>query len=305
MWITDFLKNRVFVVRVNDSLSVQYCITAGSPQGACLSPILFSIYINDMPCNYKTNSQYSLLFADDLASSSIFKKFGNRIEKQINKYLKTIENWLCKWRLRMAPSKCSYLVFSKNNTSESSKLLLNFFGEILPINDNPTFLGIRFDNHLTFKNQLEYLQTTCIQRMRILRVVSNRSWRLSLKTRELIYQSLIRSFVEYSSILFPCLSKSSRDRLNSIQNNCIKIIHNRSKYSSTSETLLLSSIVPIEARFDVLNLNYLKRSFIFKNELIIDLYNEYKNFSGGRQVEYKTLFCNFTGELEELFDLYV
>ena len=301
MWIKDFLKDRTFEVRVNNCLSIKYNITAGTPQGACLSPILFSIYINDMPCNYKSNS---LLFADDLASSHIFKKFG-RIENQINAYLKTIEKWLCKWRLLMAPTKCSFLVFSKNNTSESSKLSLKLFGEILPVNDDPTFRGIRFDNHLTFNNQLAYLQSTRMQRMSILRVVSNRSWGLSVKTRELLYQTLIRSVVEYSSILFPCLSTSGRNKIEKIQNNCIKIIHNKSKFSSTTEVLQLTNIVAIEERFNALNLNYLKNCFIFNNELIIDLYKEFKNFSGGRQIEHKTLFCHYIEELNVFSELYL
>ena len=61
----------------------------------------------------------------------------------------------------MAPHKCNYLVFSNGTENESEKLELKLNGIKLKFENNPTFLGIRFDNHLTFKNQIDYLKKTC------------------------------------------------------------------------------------------------------------------------------------------------
>jgi hypothetical protein len=54
---------------------------------------------------YKKNKWYSLLSADDLCSFYIFKS-KKSTAKQIQVYLDSIENWLQKWRLMMAPHKC-------------------------------------------------------------------------------------------------------------------------------------------------------------------------------------------------------
>ena len=67
-WIFDFLQNRTFSVKINEIFSSKYPITAGVPKGAVLSPILFSIFINDIPKTESKNKSNSLLFADDLAS---------------------------------------------------------------------------------------------------------------------------------------------------------------------------------------------------------------------------------------------
>ena len=71
-WLYSFLKGRTFTIKINDSYS-KYCnIETGVPQGAVLSPILFSIFINDMIDGrtiFKKNEVYSNLFADDLAAS--------------------------------------------------------------------------------------------------------------------------------------------------------------------------------------------------------------------------------------------
>jgi len=73
-WIKDFLKDRSFRVQINESMSDFYDIKAGVPQGAVLSPLLFSIYINDLPSCHSRHKSYYLLFADDLASFFIYKK---------------------------------------------------------------------------------------------------------------------------------------------------------------------------------------------------------------------------------------
>ncbi len=91
-----------------------------------LGPILFSIYINDIPIKYNKNKAYSFLFADDLNSFYIFKSFGKKIIKD----LILLEKWPVKWRLLMAPSKCNYLVFSTSQKSESEKLILKLYNEI-------------------------------------------------------------------------------------------------------------------------------------------------------------------------------
>ena len=99
-WICCFLDSRTFCVQVNKIKSCIFDIETGVPQGAALSPLLFSMYINDIPIMFKKNKDYSLLFADDLVSLNTFKKFGN-IEIHVQCYLKKLEMWLSKWRLMM------------------------------------------------------------------------------------------------------------------------------------------------------------------------------------------------------------
>ena len=147
-------------MQIGSSITQYYDITCGVPQGACLSPTLFSIFINDLPINDITNDNYSLLFADDLSKMKMFTKINAEIEKQLNNYLRSLEAWLNNWQLKMAPEKCNYIIFSlaykagekgtKGVTKE--KFDLTLYGEKLKINNSPIFLGMRFDKHLCFKN---------------------------------------------------------------------------------------------------------------------------------------------------------
>jgi len=73
-FILDFLSERSFVVKINNAVSRQFPITCGVPQGACLSPTLFAIYINDSPRRESPNNEQTLLFADDTAYIKMYKK---------------------------------------------------------------------------------------------------------------------------------------------------------------------------------------------------------------------------------------
>jgi hypothetical protein len=78
----------------------------------------------------------------------MYKKNGN-IEKMINNYLKEIELWLSKWKMKMSATKCNYIIF--HNGSTRPKLLdLKLFGINIPFEANPVFLGATFDAKIDF-----------------------------------------------------------------------------------------------------------------------------------------------------------
>jgi len=114
-WIMDFLQDRKFRVKVGDAVSDLFSIETSVMQGAIISPILFSIYINDILVinEYLNQEITSLLFADDLfAFNSDFN--NSRLFLQMQKYLKGLETWLNKWRLMIALHKCSYNIYRGN-----------------------------------------------------------------------------------------------------------------------------------------------------------------------------------------------
>ena len=116
-----------FKVKIEEYETIAYNITTSVPQGAVLSATLFSIYINDIPTNIKKNKIYSLLFANDLVYFYIYKNNKKKASKDINNHLVSLTDWMKKWRLRLAPHKCNYLVFTngtKNNSPDLDLILL-------------------------------------------------------------------------------------------------------------------------------------------------------------------------------------
>jgi hypothetical protein len=123
-WTKSFLDNRSFKINVDGALSDPGQIICGCPQGAILSPLLFNIFINDVPVENQIRKSFSLLFADDL-STSFYYKTKATFTKKASLYLKKIESWSFKWRLKMNTSKSNYTVFGTLKLGE--KTLINSY----------------------------------------------------------------------------------------------------------------------------------------------------------------------------------
>ena len=92
-WISEFLRERNFKVKVNDMVSTSRCLRRGTPQGCISSPICFNIFINDIPLVPEENGEISMLFADDLGDIFIANEVDDNLEWRINNRLLRLEKW--------------------------------------------------------------------------------------------------------------------------------------------------------------------------------------------------------------------
>ena len=116
-WIEAFLNNRTQCVNVNGHKSSSAPVTSGIPQGSVLGPILFVIYINDLPEMMSAGS-IAFLFADD---TKMFRqiKCSNDLAIQQEDVRKAVE-WSNIWLLKFHPDKCVHLGLGKNKTIDST-----------------------------------------------------------------------------------------------------------------------------------------------------------------------------------------
>ncbi|GBO21206.1 RNA-directed DNA polymerase from mobile element jockey, partial [Araneus ventricosus] len=107
---TSYLYNRKFAVRVNKELSNFKNINAGVAQGSKCGPILFALFINDIPKQFNTLLS---IFADDTAILARNKNH-NFIRIALNRHLKTLEEWFLKWKIQINASKTEAILFTKS-----------------------------------------------------------------------------------------------------------------------------------------------------------------------------------------------
>lgn len=276
LWIENFLDKRRFFVYINDKVSTERNILTGVPQGSVLSPILFQIFINDIPIKVEKYDQHnSLLFADDLFSFYSDKNI-NRIQLIMQKYLDSLEEWFLKWRLKTAGNKCSYNIYQKTGKSKIN-LTLKIFGENIPREEHPKYLGIYLDSNLNFNYHIEYVRKLCIKKMNILKVLKYKKYELPIKTKVIIYYTLIRSVIEYGGPLWKYLSDYNKKRLQGIQYHALRHILKSPFMTSSTEMHNLLNVRTLDERFNDLNNRYIQ-SALSNNDLINNLLDEHLEY---------------------------
>ena len=111
-WLSDFLVGRVIQVNVNGFLSDQINPAAGGPQGSVLSPLLFLIYVNDLPKPHHRQDSKSQ-FADDTALWAASRNV-HIAAKHLQKDLRKLAKWCAKWRIKLNPEKTKVILFSRS-----------------------------------------------------------------------------------------------------------------------------------------------------------------------------------------------
>ena len=125
-WLSDFLVGRVIQVKIEGFLSPKvYPTYAGAPQGSNLSPLLFLIYVNDMPnpTHHQTNKTQ---FADDASQWAVSKNFDLPAE-YLQRDLDKLARWCAKSRIKLNPEKTKVIIFSKSRSAVRAEPALSLY----------------------------------------------------------------------------------------------------------------------------------------------------------------------------------
>ena len=111
-WLSDFLVGRIIQVNGNGFLSNQINLKAGVPQGSVLSPLLFLIYINDLPTPH--HKQNSLCQFADHTAQWVFSLNVRFAAKRLQQDLLNLAIRCPKWRIKLDPEKTKVIIFSRS-----------------------------------------------------------------------------------------------------------------------------------------------------------------------------------------------
>ena len=144
-WINAFLSERSQCVKINNSTSPHAPVTSGIPQGSVLGPILFVLYINDMP-EVVDKTSFLYLFADD---TKVFRKIMNAADSVIlQSDIDKLMEWSRTWLLKFHPDKCVYMGIGYKNSPVIQKYLMD--DHMLAVSDCEKDIGVHIDSNLQF-----------------------------------------------------------------------------------------------------------------------------------------------------------
>ena len=206
-WTQSFLSDRRACVVYQNHKSRCFRVRRGVPQGSVLDPVLFSLFINDLPASLPSSVSCSL-YADDLAIWSSSPLDPTAVEATQGALFR-LESWSEYWCLPLDPSKCEVSFFSVDPLQANLPPNLLLLGSHLRFNPTPTFLGVIFDHTLSFSKHVSSLKAKFFPCLKALRCIFASSW-----GRSLLYKSFLRSLLTYASPgWFPFLSATNITKL--------------------------------------------------------------------------------------------
>ena len=164
-FIMELVRNRSFTLTTgNGPQSRLRRLRNGVPQGSVLAPLLFNIYTYDLP----TTISKKFAYADDLAILHSTEDWQT-LEGTLTQDMKTLSSCLQKWKLKLSVNKTMTAAFHLYNRKARRELTINVEGRALPFSTTPTYLGVKLDRALTFRQHLESLRKKLTTRVGILR----------------------------------------------------------------------------------------------------------------------------------------
>lgn len=271
--IKSFLENRLFKVRVGNEFSTSRILQNGVPQGSTLSCTLFAIAINDI-CNGLNQEVQRCIYVDDLAIFCSGKTVGQMtklLQPSINKIIENGHN--IGFQFSKEKTKCVH--FCRLRKPHYDPLLfLNEYA--IQCVDTIKFLGLMFDKKLTWHEHIDMVSTKCRQSLNILKVLAHTQWGADPKSLLTIYKTLIRSKIDYGSIVYSSARKSQLKKLDKIQNISLRYCLNAFPTTPIQSLYCESAIMPLEQRRKILINSYIARvrsypkhpnnNFLFPNE---------------------------------------
>jgi hypothetical protein len=215
--VRSFLEDRFFKVRQGSSLSSLGLIQAGVPQGAILSPTFYNVFTSDIPTCVDT---FIATYADDTA---ILSKGSTPRDASapVQNHLLSYEGWLRKWRMKVNVEKSAQVTFTLRR-SPTPGIYLS--GRQIPQSTTVKYLGLLLDSRLTWKEHTRWKRLVLNQRLKIVfPLVGNRS-PLKLKTKLLLYTSLLRPVWSYGTQIYGSAKASNLARLQRFQSKYLRLI---------------------------------------------------------------------------------
>ena len=258
-WFRNYLLDRKQFVTINGQESEVKQLYCGVPQGSVLGPLLFLIFINDLP---NCTELLSLLFADDTTFQISGHDLGTLFQTANNE-LNKAATWFQANRLTLNVSKTKFILFRKKNMNvDLSSFSLKIGNEVVERIGTGCkqtyfkFVGLLLDEYLTWDSHINNVHGKLAAGNFAINSAKNF---LPLQIRKMLYNSLFKSHLEYGILAWGGVSPNKLKGIQNLQKKCIRNVANKPKLSHTD---------PIFS-----TLNILKLPDIFKYVSLIFMHN--------------------------------
>lgn len=263
-WILSYLTNRKFMVKIDNIVSNEFETDIGTPQGGVLGPLIFLLYVNDLPSHIGEGRLF--MYADD---STLVMSDSNaqKLEEKANTAVQNFNNRCRENRLIINYEKTICMQFHTKQRSPDN-YHLNIEEKILRFTHSTVFLGVTIDKHLSWTEHIDQICGKLNKSYFAILTLKN-----NLQTQLLItvYYALVYPLISYNIIAWG--QSSSWDRVFLQQKRIIRLIFNI-PYGHTCRNVYKQNNI-----LTVISIYLLKLlTFVHKNKNSFKKQEDYHNY---------------------------
>jgi hypothetical protein len=227
-WFRGFLTHRTQQVVCDGEISTPRVVLSGVPQGTVLGPLLFLLYINDLPNHLASTAR---LFADDCLVYTSGKDDSH--VKVLQEDLKKLEKWQEKWKMSFNPSKCSTMRISYKKDPPTSTF--TFCGQELEQVESHPYLGVEIDNKMTWST---HIKNTINKANRTLGFLRRNLWFCTREVKICTYNMLVLPVLEYACEVWDPFVANQKQRLEMVHRRAARFCSSDFKKYSSVTTMM-------------------------------------------------------------------
>ena len=203
-------------------------VTSGVPQGSVIGPILFLVYINDLPIGLKSNVR---LFADDtIVYLTISNEEDGRIlQSDLDKLTKCED----KWQMQFHPQKCNVIQISKK--ARPIRTSYHLHGHTLEEVDSTKYLGVTIQNTFSWN---DHITSVCKKANGTIGFLKRNLQIHQQHIKANAYKTLVRPQLEYAAQVWDPYTSANKQKLERIQRRAARYVMNDYKSESSVTNML-------------------------------------------------------------------
>ena len=258
-WFESYLSSRTQCVSLNNTISKPASITCGVPQGSILGPLLFLIFINDLPLALQKSVVVDL-YADDTTFYD-FQSDVFQLETNLQRALNLLHIWCQQNGMVLNTDKTKVMLITsrqKRLTLQNPGLSLRYSDIDIKMTPSEKILGVHVDDNLMWNNHFQHVSKKISSYLWLLSKI--RSY-LSVEHRLMFYNAYVKPHFDYCNTVWSNTSSGNINKISKLQRRACKLILAQD-YTDIQEALERLNILSFDQIF-----------FLNKAKLMYKVYN--------------------------------
>jgi hypothetical protein len=238
--VSSFLRERTQHVFINGVQSSDGTVICGVPQGSVLGPLLFCIYINDLPLHISNKNISCDLFADDSSLHSHSTSIS-QLQSDLQDGLNDVLDWcnINKMVIHPQKTKCMLLTTRQKRQRSSLNLKLQLGNDSIEQVDSHRVLGVTIDEDLNWQNHINNVSKTVARNLYLLRKLT---YYVDRNAQTIFFMAHCMSHINYASTLWCGASQNNLKKLKSLHRRALNLLNSNHQEISGNHTQNILSL---------------------------------------------------------------